>query len=436
MTYGENSAALRTELGGLLRQHRIQQRLGGAGTSFVPVTTTVDERLNLGRQIARYRRAVLAWCLHAAEAATPPAALTSPHAFGPADELRRHLEQTLSESDADYPSLDDLTTVHEFAIVDSWRKAARSAALGEHDFDTVQAAAQRSLTQAATLRTDAAQITRALIILDERYTNTPGWKTLPHRGSLSRATSACMSLAAGTEPDYTIDLSGWRPPRAADAALSPTGIDGVIEVEQRLLATLGKAPDARTLRLILDSQRNLSHVLASRAGTADPKLVERWAQRRHVYDVLVDQSTDIRGLIGSHAGAAVAAIAANRAQALAPNDLRDLNKLRQLNRVLNQVDDQLAKAIQLGVSGNLYFQRVKLPRVTHQTEGLVHPVRERYIPVRTSAHPEVIATVQSQLRARAERPRPPDNARQGRLAFEADLAHRPQPRGEGPCRSL
>ncbi len=38
--YGETSGMLRDALGELLRQHRIQQRIGGAGLHTVPETTT------------------------------------------------------------------------------------------------------------------------------------------------------------------------------------------------------------------------------------------------------------------------------------------------------------------------------------------------------------------------------------------------------------
>ena len=50
--YAENGGHLRAELSTLLRQHRVQQRLGGAGSHTIPETTTADERRQLGEQIA------------------------------------------------------------------------------------------------------------------------------------------------------------------------------------------------------------------------------------------------------------------------------------------------------------------------------------------------------------------------------------------------
>ena len=72
--YGENGGRLRAELGELLRQHRIQLRIGGAGTHTVPVTTTPEERQQIGEQIRRYRQSALVWCYQATVAVAPGAA--------------------------------------------------------------------------------------------------------------------------------------------------------------------------------------------------------------------------------------------------------------------------------------------------------------------------------------------------------------------------
>ena len=46
--YGENGTRLRTELGVLLSRHRVQLHIGGGGTHTVPVTTTTEERQQIG----------------------------------------------------------------------------------------------------------------------------------------------------------------------------------------------------------------------------------------------------------------------------------------------------------------------------------------------------------------------------------------------------
>ena len=80
--YGENTRLLRDSLRELLTQHRIQQRIGGAGIHTVPETTTVTERQEIGEQIARYRHAVLVWCHQAMQAANPQINLTGTYQGG------------------------------------------------------------------------------------------------------------------------------------------------------------------------------------------------------------------------------------------------------------------------------------------------------------------------------------------------------------------
>src|SRR3954449_3672035 len=118
MTYGENGSQIRVELTSLLRQHRIQHRLGGPGIHTVPASTTPEQRELLGERIQRYRYATLAWCLHAVVAANPRANLarTSEVARGPAAELRNRIAQCIKLSNAGLPSLDELSTPQDFPM--------------------------------------------------------------------------------------------------------------------------------------------------------------------------------------------------------------------------------------------------------------------------------------------------------------------------------
>ena len=129
---------LRAELATLLRQHRIQHRLGGTGhATRSPSRPPWNKREALGQQISRYRHGVLVWCLQAVRAANPRINLqgTTGRRRGPAEELRHRLTRAVDASTAGHPPLRELTTEQEFPIVETWRRAARAAALGEHDFD-------------------------------------------------------------------------------------------------------------------------------------------------------------------------------------------------------------------------------------------------------------------------------------------------------------
>src|SRR4051794_41584484 len=86
--YGTNGRQLREELTTLLRQHRIQQRLGGPGSHSIPATTTPEQLEQLGAQIQRYRYAALAWGIQAGVAADPPEGPGGNGARRPPEELR------------------------------------------------------------------------------------------------------------------------------------------------------------------------------------------------------------------------------------------------------------------------------------------------------------------------------------------------------------
>ena len=95
LMYGETGAAMRQQFAALLRQHRVQQRLGG----------TLNERAEeLGVQIRQYRQTVLVWCRQALRAASP---LTfSNHATGAAEPvpLRRVARRRHDTAPANSPA--------------------------------------------------------------------------------------------------------------------------------------------------------------------------------------------------------------------------------------------------------------------------------------------------------------------------------------------
>ena len=425
--YGENSDMIRAELTVLLRQHRIQHRLGGKGIHSVPETTTVQERDELGRQIARYRHSVLVWCLQAARAANPRINLDglSGRLRGPAEELRYRLAAAAKASPAGLAPSEELATPQDFPIVDTWRLAASAAALGEHDFGAGVGYGHLSEEQCMTVLKDVAEIARALVGLDRRYGNIPGWEKLKDQGRLGRAAEVCANFAGGDEPDYTVDFRGWRPPADLHRGPAPPGIRGVLQGEYNLLVTLKHFPDAHNMRLVLDSQRIVSHEAAGKVGAIAPLLMEKWEARTETFKTLIHETRNVRGRLGNGGPAAAqAAVVASRAQKLEPDAEIDSRHVQQLDRLFNRIDARLADAIEHGAAERLYFLRVKVPRVTDQSEGLVQPVRVRYVPINSPVQTDLIKTVGTRLRPPPVRPRPPARAHQSRLDFEAALTHR------------
>lgn len=437
--YAENGGLLRAELSTLLRQHRVQQRLGGAGSHSIPETTTVEQRRLLGEQIGRYRHSVLVWCVQAVRAANPRMNLTgtSTRTRGPAEELRHRLDVAVEHSHG-LPALDELTTEQSFTMVESWRQVARAATLGEHDFDAGLGYGRLSQVQCMTLLKDASDVARGLVGLDRRYANIPGWESLKDAGWLGRAAEVSSIFAGYNEPDYAIDLRGWQPRRTLVEGPGLPALTGVLQAQHNLLVHLGEFPDARSLRLVLDSQR-----IVSRDATAlDPSAAADWSRRASTYLRLIHATNDIGGMVGNGGPAAgEAALAASRIQRFtravqAGTDTAEPGAIRHLARLGREIDERITQVIQQGARERIYFARVPFPRVDKDAAGLVKPTRQRYIPMTADVCQEVLDLVRNDLRPKIEAPQAPMRAAGSREELAAALVHRPEPRRAQPGLSL
>jgi len=429
--YAENGGHLRAELSTLLRQHRVQQRLGGAGSHSIPETTTVEERRLLGEQIGRYRHSVLVWCVQAVRAANPRMNLqgTSARTRDPVEELRHRLDVAITHSSG-LPGLHELTTDQPFAMVESWRQVARAATLGEHDFDAGLGYGRLSQLQCMTLLKDATDVARGFVGLDRRYSNIPGWQPLEEAGWLGRAAETCATFAGYDEPDYTIDLRGWQPRRTLVEGPGLPVLTGVLQAQHNLLVHLGEFPDARSLRLVLDSQR----IVSRDAATFDPLAAMAWTRRASTYLRLIHATNDIGGTVGNGGSAAgEAALAASRIEHLtravqAGTATADSGPLRHLAHLGRAIDERITQVIQQGARERIYFARVPFPRVDKDAAGLVKPTRQRYVPMTADLCQELLELVRDELRPEAEVPRAPKRAAASREELSAALVHRPEPR--------
>jgi hypothetical protein len=426
--YGENSGDLRHALGVLAREHRIQQRLGGKGTHTLPETTTVEERGELGKQIRRYRQCVLTWCLQAVDVANPRINLdedTTGRSRGPAEQLRYRLTEALSAVSAELAHGDELVIEQPFATVETWRHAARAAVLGEHDLSGGAGLAWLSEQQRMTVLKDAADIVRSLVALDRRYEGVPGWEKLHNHGRLGSAAEACAAHAGYGEPDYTVDRLGWHPtPQPMDGTTVP-GLAGVMQAQYNLLLHLHEIPDARSLRVVMDSQRVVTHEAVTRIGDVEPELAEKWTTRKQTYSKLVKKTRDLGGVLGKPHAASQGAIAAGRAEKLGREPLTDSKQLRQLDRLFSHIDERVVAAVEHGVQERLYFLRVPFPRVDDHSPGMVKGPRHRFVPITSPVQTDLLSIVRHELRPAPITPTPPRGAAQSRLDFEAALRHRP-----------
>ena len=436
--YGETGGLLRAELGELLRQHRIQLRIGGAGSHTVPVTTTPEERQQIGEQIRRYRQSALVWSHQATVAVAPGAASTlSSRApanpfrtadldHGPLAALQRALEHSIRASTASLPTIEELTTPHDMALVEHWRQLARAAALGEHDFDAGLGHGSLDAKQCHTVVGDVAAIVRALVVLDQRYADIPGWEKLGRADRLGWSALACALDASLDPPDYSVDLRGWRPPTTLIKGPAEPGLVGVLQAEHNLVVRMQAIPSVMSLRLVVDSQRLLSGRLAELAQPVEPALHEKWLAREKTYSALQQELRDIGGRIGSGGlAAAEGASAVSRLKAIPSSIQVDPRVLHGFDQLFTKLDARVADAIEDGTRRKVYLARVQVPRIVGNSGRLVAPTRERYIPVAEAQHTAIIDLVRTQLRPLPEPPAAPPGAARSRAELHAGIVHRP-----------
>lgn len=429
--YGENSSALRLELATLLRQHRIQARIGGPGIHTVPVSTTVSQREYIAGLIQRYRFGVLTWCRQALAASGPTVAIDRrEQSLRPDVALQRILAKSMRASSPSLPTLDELSTPHEFPLVEGWRLAARAAALGEHDFAGDLAQGRLDHGQCLTVTKDAAEVLRGLVVLDRRYRNVPGWRHLPLAPRLERAAEACALLVAA---DYSVDLRGWRPPVGTTISTADgrarRGMAGVVQAELEALIHLTHPPTALNLRRLLDAQREISHLLAIRTESLDRALSSRWARRASTYQALHRAARDIEGTVGAGTAAAVAASnAVSRLRRLPRDDVLDTTTRRDLDLLFSAVDRRLVEVIESGARERTYFLRTTLPRIVEDDGRLVHGARTRFTPIIAPMRADLVRLARAGLRPAPILPEPPEGARTSRQELAEALFHRPAPR--------
>jgi hypothetical protein len=435
MTYGGNGGQLRDALATLLRQHRIQQRLGGAGSHTIPETAVVEERAAFGALIARYRHAVLVYCRISVAAVNPDTPLdgTTVRTCGPAEELRYRLDRAVEGSTAGLPTMDELATPQNLDLVESWRRAAQAAALGEHDFPAGLTWATLTDQQCRTVLKDAAEITQGLVVLDQRYQNIPGWAALREAASLGRAAAVCAVFAGYDGQDHTVDLRGRRPPLEMIDGPDQGGYAGVIQTEQNLLIHLTRIPDARGLRLVIDSQRVLSHQLGVRVREDFPAISTRWAARAATYTRLAQQCRDLAGLAGDGRNASAAgSILLSRLRKVPSSQPLAPEQATTLVRLFNRIDARVSEIIEDGIAERLYLLRVKLPRLSTEATGMIRRVRQRYAPITSQAQTDLLRLARDQLRPAPLQPIPPPGAAQSRRKLQQAIRHRPQPRSDPP----
>lgn len=403
MTYGENGGAIRAGMTALLHQHRVQEyiaRVPGRVTSG-----TAKHRDQYGALVRRYRQGVLVWCHQATVAADPYLGANeffehhkSKRVDGPHDLLRISLERALDASTSPLPSLEELSRPHEIKLIESWRQVAAAAAIGEHDFYAGAGHGMLSAAQCHTVMRDVAAIAQALVVLDRRYGNTPGWEGLHGIRGLGWSALAVAIEAGNGPPDYTVDNRGWRPPLRFIHGPGRPGLLGVLQAEQNLLIRLTNHIAPIHLRLAASAQMTLSEDLSTR--TAVVELQQRWRARVQTYRRITNALRDVFPGHVEH-GTAVAQEANTliaRITALDGAAKPDDKMLAAFDKRFTAVDARFADLIETGIRNNTILRRTKFPRVDLDSPSMVKPVRERIAPFEPGGNADLLTIARTQLR--------------------------------------
>ncbi len=429
--YAETGAAMRAALAELLRQHRVQQRLGDSPS----------QRAEAGFQIRRYRHTVLAWCSQALDSVSPltfsnqPTARANPfrvaaagYGASPAGELARAVDLALAHDTAPSASLEQLTTPAGHRHVELWRQVARAAALAEHD-TAPTIASTMTAPQAQAVVADVAAMVQALVVLDQRHRNTPEWQYLAKSGRLGwAALAAALDVNLG-QPDYTVDRLGWRPRVKPIPGPARPGILGVLQAQHNLAVKLGASlPSAVNLRYVIDSQRLLSRHLVPFAGRIDSRLAEHWNTRADTYAELQRQFRSISGLLGRGGGSAAAegANAVARLRRLPADTIVEPRVLGGLQLLFDRLDQRIADVIEEGITRGAFVQRTRLPRPA-ETDDLVATARDHLTPLEPTHNGDLVDALRSLLPRRSQS-QPTAKPGTTRAGLHAALVHRPERR--------
>lgn len=411
--YGENGGELRNALVTLLGQYRVHFHLRLEISRTHPPHATTARQIEFTRQILRYRRTILTWCHQTLDQANPnPKAERSPELYEPPDWLCRALTRLRDRNPGPLPSMGELATPQDICILENWRRAAKAAALAEHDLDGGLGGGILTHREWLTLVGDVADITKALHVLDHRYCNLPGWERLKGVRGLDQHIDDCAThnQARYGIPDYNIDWRGWHPPQPE---VSPAAdmITHVLAAEHRLLSSLKTVPSMPNLRHLLHSQRELSNLAALRARDIAPEQAAQFRRREQSLAKVSKAARAAGGLAGTGASATQHSADAVRLLVTIPvGEMIDVDALRNLDKLFRHVDNTLRRAIEHGFNTRIYLVRNTLPRIDPADGLQPHQARQIFEPLQREGRTPLIAVARRSLRSDPLRMAPPGYA--------------------------
>jgi hypothetical protein len=440
MSYGEATRDLRDTLTTLLTDHpqpsRRPHRLlttDGANPS--------DKQAEHAALMQCYRLPVLQWAFATLNSAVPPRARATGIMWVAPAALRHKVRDVTdrAQKSTPRPTREQLTTPHSDPMVEEWRKAAVAAVRCL----TEEHSALDGLSRADSLLAirDTCDLTRALVILDDRCHSLTGWQHLSggHYGNYSyswgllRAAERCTMWVNAYS--LTPDLDG-RGSREGDfdhhgtyhlreritAGPYPPGTRGAIDALHNGLVRLQRPPSPTLLRHLLLRNFHLANELARLARPIDEDRARSLEIRASTYRALIEATTDLGGTGSRDPGVVhefdTALTLLKATKSAAPDDI-DV-----LHRLLTHSDRRLSNLTQNAIDNQTYLV-ARGTTVTRLPSGAGTQVQPRLVPItynsaRALLRPtKALADHARSVRSTIDRPRPDT----GLIADDA-LTHR------------
>ena len=444
MSYGEATRDLRNALTTLLTDHPQPSRRTHRTSTTDGTSTRTDPNDKQTEHVALmqcYRLPVLQWAFATLNSAVPPRARATGIMWVAPAALRHKVRDVTdrAQKSTPRPTREQLSTPHGDPMVEAWRKAAIAAVRCL----TEEHSALDGLSRADSLLAirDTCDLTRALVILDDRCHSLTGWQHLSggrygdysYSWGLLRAAERCTMWVNAYS--LTPDLDG-RGSREGDfdhhgtyhlrehitPGPYPPGTRGAIDALHNGLVRLQRPPSPILVRHLLLRNFHLANELARLTRPVDEERARSLEIRVSTYRALVEATTDLGGT-GSRDPGVVhefdTALTLLKATNSAATDDIDV-----LHRLLTHSDRRLAHLIHDAI-GNQAYLVARGTTVTRSPAGAGTQTRPRLVPITYNSARALLRAANAladharSIRSTIERPRPD----QGLLADDA-LTHR------------
>lgn len=447
MSYGQATRDLRDALTTLLTDHPDhlrRTRRTSTGDGIDSRTDGGDMQAEHVALIQCYRLPVLQWTLATLNLAVPPRAKATGVMWIAPAALRHKVRSVTdhAQKSSPRPTREQLATPHTHPVVEEWRQAAVAAVRCL----TEEHGALDGLSRADSLLAirDAADLTRALVILDDRSHSLPGWQHLSggryaggggysYSWGLLRAAERCTMWVNAYSLAPDLDGRGTREGdfdhhgtyhlrQDITPGPYPPGPTGAIDALHNGLIRLQRPLSPNPVRQLLLRNFHLARQLAHLASVTDEDAARSLVTRALAYRALLETITNLGGAGSRDPGAVQEFDTALALLTATKSATRE--EINVLHRLLTHTDRRLAHLIQHAIGDQTYLV-AHGTTVTRSPTGAGTQTKPRLVPITYNSARALIRAANAlaeharTTRTTLERPRPDTS-----LIAEDALTHR------------